>query len=44
MRQEVVYFRELFMTLTLTFDLYVGGRGILSEFYSLYLVHIAYIY
>ena len=30
MRQHVVYILDLSMTLTL--DLYVGGRGILSEF------------
>ena len=32
MRQHVVYIHDLCMTLT--FDLYVGSGGILSEFYS----------
>ena len=35
MYQHVVYVLDLSMTLT--FDLYVGGEGILSEFYSPFL-------
>ena len=34
-RQHVVYIHDLCMTLT--FDLYVGGGGFLSEFYSQFL-------
>ena len=41
MRQQVVYILDLCMTLT--FDLYVGGWGNLSEFYSqFYLVCICH--
>ena len=35
MRQHVAYIFDISMTLT--FDLYVGGGGILSEFYSPFL-------
>ena len=35
MRQHVVYILDLSMTLT--YDLYAGGGGILSEFYSQFL-------
>ena len=39
MRQHVVYIHDLCMTLT--FDLYVGGEGILGEFYSVFnLLHV----
>ena len=34
-RQHVMYIRNLCMTLT--FDLYVGGGGIYSEFYSVFI-------
>ena len=35
MRRHVVYIIDLIMTLT--FDIYVGGGGILREFYSQFL-------